>query len=564
MIMEKDEEPFIEESSKLISRFLYGEEPWNKLTIDLDAIRSNYLKIKSKLKNPDKIYCVIKADAYGHGIKRTAQALMDEGCLAFAVESPNEAISVRKIGFDGKILLLNPVPDWMIELCLFMDIDLTVVSFSKLTVINDIAKKLGIKSRIHLKVNVGLNRMGISQSWMKKMSMKLYELDNIVFKGLYAIARDNVSSLDGYQQLLEIHEKLSDINIRPNEVHYANSTTFLTSPETLESGVRIGILNYGVVPPEQAKEGQTNPYIPAMSLKTKIVQIRELKKGNYIGYRSKSPLKEDKIIGTLPIGYSHGIDRKLAKNNGEVLINGKRVPFIGAISMNSSTVDLTSAGKVDIGNEVVILGSQGNEHIDANEMAAKTDTIAAEVLVKLGKSISRRYIDKSISYKEIEHIIDNQKFQFILIKNKDELPETFTIKDVLDFMKENQSSEHKSNLVEQSIIDLLLSTDENLEGYVCVVYSSEKIYGISVLISSSLETAICSLELIYFCVAKDKRQKGIGSRMLEFLSESLYSIFTLYLKKSHLHSAFFEKRMEKNVCLKLFTKKGYSNERIKT
>ena len=312
------------------------EDPWNNLFIDLDALKSNYKFLKSQLPKNIVFYTVLKSDAYGHGIKEVGKTLAGVGCKHFAVESPSEGISLRNEDISGEILLMNPIPEWMAELAVRQDLSVSVIHQSILQPLEDAAKSMNKRCKIHLNVNVGLNRMGIAPSKLLKIAKQANSKSHLKLEGLFAQPRDPDSAKNAFIRLKKIYDDLKTKGCAPKLLHFNNSTTFLAQPDTIANGVRLGILIYGVLPPEQFKEKQINlPIKPAMKLETKLVQVRSLQKGSRLGYHSRDKIDRDSIIGTIAIGYYHGLDRKIT-NGGYVLLRGKKAPFLGSISMNAS------------------------------------------------------------------------------------------------------------------------------------------------------------------------------------------------------------------------------------
>jgi alanine racemase len=221
------------------------EDPWNKLTIDLDAVKNNYRYLKSQLPPGSVFFAVLKSDAYGHDLTEVSKVLSQSGCRHFAVESPQEGIRLRNQGITGEILLMNPIPIWMAELSVRHDLSVSVIHESILQSLQEAASLMGKMCRIHLNVNIGLNRMGIAPSNILKIAKEAVSKSHIEIEGLFGQPRDSESALTSFEQLKAIYEKLKLNDLAPNYLHFANSITFLTHTETIADGVRLGILLYG-------------------------------------------------------------------------------------------------------------------------------------------------------------------------------------------------------------------------------------------------------------------------------------------------------------------------------
>ncbi|TFH46860.1 MAG: hypothetical protein E4G94_01455 [ANME-2 cluster archaeon] len=202
------------------------EEPCNQLIIDLNAIQSNYQYLKSKLPVDCVFYAVLKTDAYGHGIIEVSNALARVGCQHFAVDTPHEGIQLRKQGFAGEILLLNPIPGWMAETAVYHDLSVSVIHPSILDSLEKAAQNLEKKVKIHVAVNVGLNRLGISSSGLMEIVNKISSTPSLKFEGLYGQARDHTSAKQSYEQLCSLYRKLKSTGVVPKHLHFPTVQLF--------------------------------------------------------------------------------------------------------------------------------------------------------------------------------------------------------------------------------------------------------------------------------------------------------------------------------------------------
>lgn len=527
------------------------EDPWNRLNIDLEALKLNYQYLRSQIPPRAVFYSVLKSDAYGHGLKEIGKVLSESGCMHYAVESPQEGIRLRNEGITGEILLMNPIPTWMAELSVRHDLSVSVIHESVLQPLEDAARLLGKICRIHLNVNIGLNRMGVAPSKILKIAKEAASKTHIELDGLFGQPRDSISSLESFKHLKQIYEKLKSEDVAPYYLHFANSTTFLDHPETVADGVRLGILLYGVVPPEQYKiKTKLNQLNPVMSLKTEIVQIRQLPRGSKIGYRSKKQTERDLIIGTIPLGYNHGLDRKLS-NGGYVLVHGKKAPFIGAISMNSSTVDITDIEDTKIGDEVLIIGRQGNQKININELAEKSDTIAAELMMRIGKSITRNYqMNKQNVTSEI--VFEQEKTSDIhirYIQTENELPEWMNVYDIVKFLQTHLVPFDDTKDVIYTAVEYALSVHPSGNGFILLATIDENLLGIIVCIQIDKVGIIPENLIVYVCVHQNYQGKGLGSRLIREAIDCVDGDVKLHVEKT-------------NPAIKLYKKLGFKDDYI--
>lgn len=527
------------------------EDPWNKLHIDLEALKSNYRNLKAQLPPGTVFYAVLKSDAYGHGLAETGRALSQSGCMHFAVESPQEGIRLRNEGITGEILLMNPIPLWMAELSVRYDLSVSVIHHSILQPLEDAAQMLGKICRIHLNVNVGLNRLGVAPSKIMAIAKEAAQKPHIELEGMFGQPRDSLSAVQSFKRLQQIYEKLKSEDVAPTYLHFANSTTFLMHPQAIADGVRLGILLYGVLPPEQfGKKSAPIELTPVMSLESELVQIRRLPKGSKIGYRSSENTKHDLIVGTIPLGYYHGLDRKMVKNS-YVLIREKRAPFIGAISMNSSTVDITEIVDASIGDAATIIGRQGDHIIDINELAESADTIAAELMIRFGNTIAKNYFVKSrnmireISVEQGKR--DDIRIQYFQTEN--ELPEWLSVFDIIYFLQTHLVPFDDPKNIISVAVDYALSAHPGGKGFILLAILNEKVLGVLVCVRMNNVAIIPENLLVYVCVHRSYRGKGLGSRLiLEAINCTDGDI------KVHVDRA--------NPAIKLFKNLGFKNDYV--
>jgi len=493
------------------------EDPWNILQIDLDALRSNYRLLRSKIPELYPFFAVVKADAYGHGIKEVAKVLSEAGCTHFAVESPQEAIRIRNQGIENEVLLLNPIPDWMAPLSVRHDLSVSVIHPSIIDPLEKAAKEMGKICSVHLNVNVGLNRLGIAPSKLISVAEEVASKPHLKLEALFGQPRTPETALNAFNKLRRSYVSLESQNLQPEYYHFANSTTFLAHPETRKEGVRLGILLYGVLPMEQYREGGRQIEVtPVMSLSTEVVQIRRLPKGSRIGYHSKKKIEKEKKIGIVPVGYYHGLKRRMTKK-AYVLIRGKKAYFESGISMNSSTIDLTDIPEARIGDEVTIIGQQGNEKISVNDLASHSGTIGAEIMMNFGKSIIRTY-KMSDKDHQVKAKLRQKKSENIVIRYSrtiKELPDWISYSEIAAFLQKNLKP-HKS--LESRIyktLDYALSSNPRGTGFVILATREEIILGIVVCIRTDTSGFIPENIIAHLCVHKDYRNKGIGTRLIK-------------------------------------------------
>jgi GNAT superfamily N-acetyltransferase len=289
------------------------------------------------------------------------------------------------------------------------------------------------------------------------------------------------------------------------------------------------------MPPEQHNmQKSLSELKPAMSLTSSLVQIRNLSKGSLIGYRAKQRTTRDSIIGTIPIGYSHGLDRSLS-NGGYVLVRGRRVPFIGAISMNSSTIDLTDIGHARRGETVTLIGRQENESIVVNDLASRSKTISAEVMVRVGAGIARRYkMGRSISRQKIFTFERGRdRYTVRTLRTEKDFPSWMNAHKLVAFISEHSVPYEDAREQIHKALDFALSSYKHGEGFVVLATRNRRILGIAVCVETSTAGFIPENTLVYVCVHHDFRKRGIGRRILAEAMNSAEGSFKLHVKRGN-------------------------------
>jgi len=518
------------------------EDPWNSLFIDLDALKSNFEWLKSKFSKDATFFPVLKANAYGHGLKETASVLRNLGCRNFAVDSPQEGIILRNSGIEEEILLMNPIPLWMAEQAVRYDLSVSVIHSSILEPLEQAAANLNKKCRIHLNMNLGLNRMGIPTRIVPKLAQEVRSYPHLILEGLFGQPREPGTAMEGMNKLKNTMEVLKKRGIFIQNVHFANSITFLRFPEARSLGARLGILLYGVMPPEAA--GQSHPDVPlkpVMSLKTKVVQIQKVSSGSKVGYHAKEIVSRDSIIGVIPLGYYHGLDRKMTKN-GYVVIRGKQAPFTGAISMNAAMIDLTDIPDVKIGDDVALFGKHEDKTITLNDLASRTGTIAAELMMRFGNSIDRKYVykEEDVSTKII-FPKENQKIDIRYCQTVKDLPPNITFSDIAVFLKTHLAPFDDPIDRINSALDYSLASSAPGRGFILLALSGEEILGVLVCAKTDTLDFIPENIIVYTCVHKEHRKKGLGSELVNQAFKCAEGKVKLHLEKDNPAKEFYKK-----------------------
>jgi len=359
--------------------------------INLAAFRHNFRQIERKLRKGVSILSVVKADGYGHGMEEIARASLSCGAKILGVANIEEGIFLRKRGIRAPILVLGSVyPLANFTYILRYDLSPTISSLVASEELSKIARRARKKVKVHIKVDTGMGRIGISAENAADLVRRVLQLPGIIVEGIYthlaAADSDYEFTVQQIRKFQSVIDELERDNIRIKYKHAANSTAVLSYPDAHFNLARPGISLYGLAPFEGAEK--EIDLKPVMQLKTKIVFIKRVKKGTSISYGRTWKAEKDSVIATLPIGYADGYNRLLS-NRAEVLICGKRVPIVGRVCMDMCMADATSLPDVKVGEEVVLIGSQGKERITADEIAKIIGTISYEVVCGISKRVPR-------------------------------------------------------------------------------------------------------------------------------------------------------------------------------
>lgn len=370
--------------------------------IDLSAIASNVRVIK-KLSNNRLVIAVVKANAYGHGAVEISKRLVNEDVQYLAVAFTEEAKELRDAGINIPILVLFD-PD--IE---------DIVKYNLIPVIHDKktalflskeAEKNNRNINVHIKIDTGMGRLGLTNNAAKDMleiaNLKGINIDGLMSHFSEADLADATFARIQIERFNAMRKELLNNGLNIRLFHIANSAAVMTLPESHFNAVRPGLMLYGYSPIERQEaignRQKAKDYIspiayhllPVMTVKTKILALRRLPAGTPISYGRTFITKRDSLIGVMAVGYADGFSRRFS-NNAEVLVRGRRVPVVGRVCMDLTMVDLTDIGDVEEGDEVVIIGRQGNESISADELAARADTISYEILTSIGNMAKKIY-----------------------------------------------------------------------------------------------------------------------------------------------------------------------------
>lgn len=350
--------------------------------VNLDAIAQNVKNIKKLIGEKKELMAVVKGNAYGHDILEVSPVVLENGATRLAVARLEEAIFLRKAGITVPILVLGLTLKPQAEFLVSYDITPAVCEFEMIEKLSESAVQMNKMTKIHLKVDTGMGRIGIFPYDVLRFIKRIKALKNVEIEGIFthfsvADEKDKVYTEEQFRKFIEILTILEKEGIKIPIKHVGNSATLLDLPHMWLDMVRPGLAIYGLYPSKEVKK--TINLIPAQQFKTKIVFIKELPLGESISYGRTYITKRRRRVASLPVGYADGYNRLLS-NQGEVLVRGQRVPIIGRVCMDQCMIDVTNLTQVEIGDEVVLWGRQGEEMITVEEIAQKIRTINYEIV----------------------------------------------------------------------------------------------------------------------------------------------------------------------------------------
>ena len=366
--------------------------------VNLAALRANYRAIVTCLAGDPKrqaprIIAVVKANAYGHGAGPVALALEQAGATMLACADIEEGVALRRAGVKVPILVFGALSVSDLDGVLDCGLTPTVSSPFAARAVESAAARRGATIGYHLKIDTGMHRLGFRHDNLARTLPPVLASPHLRLEGVFThFASADVPESPVFDRQRTCFdsalETLKSLGGHPALRHAANSAALLRDSRVWYDAVRPGLLLYGIVPPPLAS---TIALTPAMSLTSRVVAVKGLRPGEGVGYGWRFTSDEPRAIAVVPAGYADGLDTRMA-NRAAVLVRGHRAPVVGAISMDMMTIDVTGLGDVEPGDEVVIIGRQGDEswqQIDAREMASVIGTIPWEIVCRLGTRVER-------------------------------------------------------------------------------------------------------------------------------------------------------------------------------
>ncbi|HEU5349665.1 MAG TPA: alanine racemase [Ktedonobacterales bacterium] len=364
------------------------------LEIDLSAIGHNTQFFK-QLVGPDvRVLVSLKADAYGHGALRVARTVVHNGAEWLGVATVSEAEPLRRAGMEAPILVFGYIAPWQAREAVRMQLRATLYAPELARSLSQAATDLGAQMRVHVKVDTGMARLGLRAEDIEailRFCNEVQSLPGLIFEGIFthfstADSADQTYALRQLDRFERVLAALDARGMRPPIVHAANSAAALTLPQARYDMVRSGIVIYGLSPSDEVQlpEG----FRPALAFKTQVAQVKEIPAGEGISYGATYITTAPTHIAVLPVGYADGF-RRAPANWGEVLVRGQRAPLVGRVCMDQCMIDVTHIPGVRQGDEVVLIGRQGEDELTADEIAHRLGTIPYEVTSELLARVPR-------------------------------------------------------------------------------------------------------------------------------------------------------------------------------
>jgi alanine racemase len=353
--------------------------------IDLSAIANNTRQVQALVGPQVRVLASLKADAYGHGAIKVARTVLRNGASMLGVATTSEAKPLREAGIAAPILVFGYVPPWQMREAIRLGLTVTLYAIESAQALARAAQALDKSVKVHVKVDTGMGRLGIRAEEVGEVLALVREilaLPNLTLEGIFThfAMADTYDQTHARMQLARFHrvlEALESEGLRPPLVHAANSAALLSLPEARFDMVRPGIALYGLHPSDEVLLPQE--FRPALAFKTSVAQVKVIPAGEAISYGCTFVTKQPTRIAVLPVGYADGF-RRAPSNWGSVLLHGQEAPLLGRVCMDQCMIDVSHIPQVRVGDEVVLIGHQGQAVLTAEMVAQRLGTSSYEVV----------------------------------------------------------------------------------------------------------------------------------------------------------------------------------------
>ena len=365
---------------------------WAWAEVDLDAIAHN-VGVLRRAVAPADVWAVVKADAYGHGVVPVALAALGAGAEGLCVALVQEAAELRAAGVDAPILVLSEQPVEQAEAAVRLGVISTVYSLAQI----DALEAAGAAGhRVHLKIDTGMHRVGCAPDQAVDLAREITRRPGLRLDGVFthlAVADEpadpfSTLQLDRFDAVLA---ELAAAGIDPGRVHAANSAGGLAHSRARHRLVRTGIALYGIAP-GRGVEHLCHELRPALTLRARVSHVKPVAAGARISYGLRHAFATDTIVATVPLGYADGVPRRLFETHGEVLVQGRRCPIVGVVTMDQLMIDVGAGTDLRVGDVVTLLGRDGPERVRAEDWAERLGTIGYEIVCGLSARVARHHL----------------------------------------------------------------------------------------------------------------------------------------------------------------------------
>lgn len=381
--------------------------------VDLDAIAHNSKEVKKFVlnnKKDTKVLAVVKADGYGHGAVEIAKTMSENGIDYFGVATIFEALELRKGGIEKPILNFSYTPDNCIEVAVKNHITINVYDYNMAKKIEEAGLKLGIIPKIHIKIDTGMARLGFlpndnSIDEIEKITKLKLHVEGIFSHFALADSKDKENTIKQADKFIWVLDELEKRNITFEIRHICNSAAMMELPQYYFDMVRAGGILYGHFCLLHYMDKCPFPIKQALSIRAVLSNFNEVEAGTGVSYGWMYTTDKKSVIGTIPIGYTDGINRKNT-NNAEFLIKGKRVKQVGLICMDQMMIDVTDIEDLKIGDIVTLLGRDGEEVITLEERAKAASIGKCELFAGIGRRLPKVYFKGGKYYSTVNYLLD--------------------------------------------------------------------------------------------------------------------------------------------------------------
>src|SRR5690625_1441812 len=370
--------------------------------VNLENVKKNVTTFIKRLNKPTQLMAVVKADGYGHGAVEIANVALEAGATYLGVAVLEEALELRESGIRAPILLLSPIEKEAVLPAVMHEISLTVFTSEITEEVVRIAKETGKSPRIHLKIDTGMGRVGVRTLEEVMSLLHILKEGGLKPEGIYThfAEAENLASpaftREQFKKFMNIVHSLQEKGIEIPLRHCCNTAGTMSYPDMHLDMVRVGIGLYGLYPDRVLSKKL--PLYPVMTLKTKILYLKEIDENETVGYGRTYRASTNRKIATVPVGYADGYPRQLS-NKGEASIQQTNVPIAGLVCMDQTMFDVTGLPSLQLNEEVVLFGNPEKGEVSAYDLADWADTSHYEIVAALGKRIPRIYVNRPLPYK---------------------------------------------------------------------------------------------------------------------------------------------------------------------